>query len=170
MDEGVLLVAEDDTLAGFALGEPSTKDEELLHLEMVIVHPDRQGAGLGTVLVEGVADLAWTLGMRRAEVWCTAPAFYEACGFERSGATREDGNVHLAADLEAPVREVVVTGEIRLGQLLKLAGLVDTGNEAKELIANGDVLVNDEVETRRGRQMTAGDLVATRDQSIRIVT
>lgn len=49
---------------------------------------------------------------------------------------------------------------IRLGQFLKLAGLADSGADARELIADGEVLVNDEVETRRGRQLHRGDTVA----------
>jgi ribosome-associated protein len=48
---------------------------------------------------------------------------------------------------------------IRLGQLLKLADLVDTGSDAKLLLADGDVHVNGEVETRRGRRLAPGDVV-----------
>ncbi len=48
---------------------------------------------------------------------------------------------------------------IRLGQFLKLADLVDTGADAKGLLARGLVRVNGEVETRRGRQLVAGDVV-----------
>lgn len=168
--DGMLLVAEDEQgYAGLALAEAGRDDRELLHLEMVIVHPSRQGQGLGTVLVEAIADLGWERGFRRAEVWCTAPGFYEACGFERSGRERDDGNVHMVAELEAPVRPVRVSGEIRLGQFLKLAGLVDTGSEGKELIAAGSVLVNDEVETRRGRQLVEGDVVRANDASARVL-
>ncbi len=55
---------------------------------------------------------------------------------------------------------VVVTGEgIRLGQFLKLADLIESGAEAKAVVAEGFVLVNGEIETRRGRQLVAGDLV-----------
>ena len=168
---GLLLVAlDEDEYVGMALGEVSLDDPEVLHLSMVIVHPSRQGSGLGAVLVEAIADTAWERGMRRAEVWCTAPGFYEACGFTLTGQTREDGNVHLVADLEAPVRDVVVSGEIRLGQFLKFASLVDTGAEAKDLIAAGEVLVNDEVENRRGRQLADGDIVQARDRAVRVAT
>ncbi|MVA77694.1 RNA-binding S4 domain-containing protein [Auraticoccus sp. F435] len=53
-----------------------------------------------------------------------------------------------------------VAGEgIRLGQFLKLADLIDSGSEAKAVVAEGFVLVNGEIETRRGRQLVAGDLV-----------
>ena len=48
---------------------------------------------------------------------------------------------------------------IRLGQFLKLAGLIDSGGEAKQLIAAGAVRVNGQVETRRGRQLIPGDEV-----------
>ena len=49
---------------------------------------------------------------------------------------------------------------IRLGQLLKLAGVVDSGAEAKLLLARGAVAVNGAVEVRRGRQLHDGDRVA----------
>lgn len=48
-------------------------------------------------------------------------------------------------------------GSIRLGQLLKLANLVEDGLDAKLVIGQGDVSVNGEVETRRGRQLLPGD-------------
>lgn len=51
---------------------------------------------------------------------------------------------------------VPVEGEIRLGQFLKLASLVDSGAEARELVADGEVRVDGEVETRRGRRLQAG--------------
>ena len=48
---------------------------------------------------------------------------------------------------------------IRLGQALKLANVVEDGVDAREIISAGDILVNDEVETRRGRQLRAGDVI-----------
>jgi len=48
---------------------------------------------------------------------------------------------------------------IRLGQLLKLVNLVDTGGGARGLLDAGEVRVNGEVETRRGRQLAPGDVV-----------
>jgi ribosome-associated protein len=48
---------------------------------------------------------------------------------------------------------------IRLGQLLKLAGVVSGGADAKGLIASGQVTVNGEPELRRGRQLHPGDVV-----------
>jgi ribosome-associated protein len=57
--------------------------------------------------------------------------------------------------------ELIEVGEagIRLGQLLKLAGLVDSGGEAKVLLGEGKVTVNGAVETRRGAQLHPGDVV-----------
>jgi ribosome-associated protein len=49
---------------------------------------------------------------------------------------------------------------IRLGQFLKLADLVDQGADAKPLLAGGEVRVNGEIETRRGRQLVKGDVVS----------
>ncbi|MEO6471809.1 MAG: RNA-binding S4 domain-containing protein [Aeromicrobium sp.] len=50
-------------------------------------------------------------------------------------------------------------GTIRLGQFLKLSGLAESGALARELIVGGDVTVDGEVETQRGRQLTEGMLV-----------
>jgi ribosome-associated protein len=63
---------------------------------------------------------------------------------------------------------VPVSGSIRLGQLLKLADLVDTGADAKHLLAEGGVLVNGSVETHRGRQLAAGDQVTVGDQTVEL--
>jgi ribosome-associated protein len=68
------------------------------------------------------------------------------------------------------VREVEIRGDmIRLGQLLKVAGIVDSGGEAKALIADGGVTVNGEPETRRGRQMHAGDVLSAAGEEVRLV-
>lgn len=52
------------------------------------------------------------------------------------------------------------TERIALGALLKWAGVIGTGGEAKALVGSRRVLVNGQVEHRRGRQLTAGDIVA----------
>jgi ribosome-associated protein len=59
-------------------------------------------------------------------------------------------------------------GAIRLGQFLKLADLIDVGGDAKALLAGGTVTVNGEPETRRGRQLVRGDIVAIDGQSVRV--
>lgn len=48
---------------------------------------------------------------------------------------------------------------IRLGQFLKLAGLAESGADARLLLEDGEVTVNGEPETRRGRQLHRGDAV-----------
>lgn len=54
---------------------------------------------------------------------------------------------------------VYVSGVIRLGQFLKLAGLVDDGATAALAVRAGDVLVDGQVEKRRGAQLAAGAVV-----------
>ena len=54
---------------------------------------------------------------------------------------------------------LTVRGPIRLGQFLKLAGLVEDGAQARAAVQGGDVSVNGEVETRRGHHLGDGDLV-----------
>ncbi|MCJ1673624.1 MULTISPECIES: RNA-binding S4 domain-containing protein [unclassified Rathayibacter] len=61
---------------------------------------------------------------------------------------------------QEPVEEVALDGEsIRLGQFLKFAGILDSGGEVKEAVADGFVSVNGEVDRRRGRQLVVGDVV-----------
>lgn len=57
---------------------------------------------------------------------------------------------------------------IKLGQALKAAGLVESGVEAKEVITEGLVTVNGEVDTRRGKKLHAGDIVVFDGEEIRI--
>ncbi len=65
--------------------------------------------------------------------------------------------------------EVAIRDEsIRLGQFLKLADLIDSGADAKPLLAEGAVSVNGEVETRRGRQLVPGDVVTVAGASCRV--
>ena len=61
------------------------------------------------------------------------------------------------------------TDTIRLGQFLKLSNLVDSGSDAKFLLAGGEVSVNGEIETRRGRQLRAGDIVEFDGVEVRVV-
>ena len=65
--------------------------------------------------------------------------------------------------------DVPVRGDgIRLGQFLKLANLIESGAEAKEVISDGLVTVNGDVETRRGRQLIVGDVISLGDASARV--
>ena len=66
--------------------------------------------------------------------------------------------------------DVEISGEsIPLGAFLKLAGVIESGGDAKQRIANGEVTVNGEAEVRRGRKLHRGDLVALGDEQLRIV-
>ena len=72
----------------------------------------------------------------------------------------------MSDPMDVPIRD----DSIRLGQFLKLANLVESGAEAKPLIADGLVSVNGEVETRRGRQLADGDVVVLGGQAARVTT
>lgn len=60
---------------------------------------------------------------------------------------------------DTPHSTILVRGEIKLGQFLKLASLVEDGAEARIAIQSGDVSVNGEVERRRGHRLSDGDVV-----------
>ena len=67
------------------------------------------------------------------------------------------------------MRDLPIRGEsIRLGQALKVSGLAESGGEARALVEQGAVTVNAEVETRRGRKLRHGDVVALGEQAMRI--
>lgn len=57
---------------------------------------------------------------------------------------------------------------IKLGQALKAAGMVESGVEAKQVIVEGLVKVNGEIDTRRGKKLFAGDIVSFNGEEIRI--
>lgn len=58
---------------------------------------------------------------------------------------------------------------IKLGQALKAANLVQDGVEAKYVIQDGEVLVNGEVDTRRGRKLYEGDVLSYQGQEVKII-
>jgi len=57
---------------------------------------------------------------------------------------------------------------IKLGQALKAAGLVESGVEAKEVIIDGLVKVNGEIEVRRGKKLYKNDIVSFNNEEIKI--
>ena len=68
-------------------------------------------------------------------------------------------------------REVAIRGDtIRLGQLLKLAGVVGGGGELKRFLAATEVLVTGEPDARRGRQLHPGDVVVAGGEELRVVS
>lgn len=67
-------------------------------------------------------------------------------------------------------REIQINGGmIRLGALLKVAGVIESGGEARSYLARYGVLVNGEPEQRRGRQLHPGDEVRVGDETLRLV-
>lgn len=68
------------------------------------------------------------------------------------------------------MNEVKIDTEfIKLGQLLKLAGLADSGSYAKIFISEGQVKVNGEVDIRRGRKVYPGDVVSFGEKEVKVI-
>ncbi|MAQ14520.1 MAG: RNA-binding protein [Sandaracinus sp.] len=67
-----------------------------------------------------------------------------------------------------PVNVSISDSTIKLGQFLKLANLVESGSDAKALLAAGMVRVNGQPETRRGRQLVNGEVVSVAAQAARV--
>ncbi|SHJ27538.1 S4 domain-containing protein YaaA [Lutispora thermophila] len=63
----------------------------------------------------------------------------------------------------------IETEYIKLDQFLKFAGLVNTGGEAKNIIAEGKVMVNGEVETARGKKLRIDDVIEIDGRKYKIV-
>lgn len=77
----------------------------------------------------------------------------------------------FSGDQHVVVKDIPISdGEIRLGQLLKLADLVGAGSAVRPLLAAGTVSVNDVVETRRGRRLRPGDVVDLDGQRLRVTS
>ncbi len=69
------------------------------------------------------------------------------------------------------MEEITIHDEfIKLGQAMKLAGLVSSGIEAKVVIQDGQVLVNDEVDTRRGKKLVPGDVFEYEGQKVKVTS
>ena len=65
------------------------------------------------------------------------------------------------------MREIVITTEfVKLQDLLKLAGLVETGGEAKERVQAGEARVNGEICTQRGKKIRPGDQITLASQTL----
>ena len=83
------------------------------------------------------------------------------------GANEE--HYHSGMANPGPIEDVPIGGDmIRLGQFMKFAGLLDSGGDVKEAIIDGYVLVNGEVDRRRGRQLQVGDVVGFEGRQARV--
>lgn len=67
--------------------------------------------------------------------------------------------------MSTPPTDLPARVPVRLGQLLQLSGIADTGAEARALVTGGDVLVDGAREDRRGRQLSGGEIVEVRTGS-----
>lgn len=168
----LLLVAVDGAVVGLALGVVLGPE---VRVDVLAVEADRRRQGVGGQLLERLADAAYLRGARR--LWLEADSAGNALlamGLTLTGSSRAlaSGPVveRYDAELDPPVRDVAVraTG-LRLGQLLKLAGLAETGSQAKALLGQGGVQVNGQTELRRGRQLAPGDVVVADDRAVRVV-
>jgi ribosome-associated protein YbcJ (S4-like RNA binding protein) len=72
--------------------------------------------------------------------------------------------VSTSEPTEVPIRDA----SIRLGQLLKLAGVVEDGAMARMVIENGEVTVDGDLVLRRGTQVRPGQLVTYAGETIRV--
>ncbi|GMT39902.1 MAG TPA: RNA-binding S4 domain-containing protein [Gammaproteobacteria bacterium] len=67
------------------------------------------------------------------------------------------------------MREVTISKEpVELYKILKFEGMVSSGGEAKSVIADGQVLVNGETETRKRKKIVSGDIIEYGVETIRI--
>jgi RNA polymerase sigma-70 factor, ECF subfamily len=113
--------------------------------------------------------------LRRLGHTAEATQAYEAAIARTENATERDFLQHRRQSLSPTVgddgfmQEISVGPEgIRLGQLLKLANLVESGGEVRPLLTSGRVTVNGDVETRRGAQLRAGDVVTVGETQITV--
>ena len=77
----------------------------------------------------------------------------------------------MNTDVSEKMREVEIQEEpIELYKILKFASMVQSGGEAKFVIAEGLVRVNGEVETRKSKKIFSGDIIEFEEETIRIIT
>lgn len=68
------------------------------------------------------------------------------------------------------VSQIAITTEyITLGQFLKFAGIIDLGSEAKLFLQENEVLVDGEVENRRGRKLRGGEVVVVDGRTYEVI-
>ncbi len=81
-------------------------------------------------------------------------------------------NTHLTQIAYMTTRNIISVTElpIRLGQFLKYANLVQDGFEAKIQIQHGEVCLNGQIETQRGKQLAAGDVITYQGEDYYVET
>ncbi len=68
--------------------------------------------------------------------------------------------------MSKPIEIKITTEFIKLDQLLKFSGIAMTGGEAKDMILNGEVLVNNEICTMRGKKIRVNDKIKVFEEEI----
>lgn len=78
-------------LLGAAIGKPDPDDASVVRLRQVVVHESRRGTGVGRELMAGAERLLAERGYTAAVLYARddSAAFYERCGYERTGVTTE---------------------------------------------------------------------------------
>ena len=78
--------------------------------------------------------------------------------------------MHISGGIgERQMEKVIIRDDfIKLGQAMKLAGMVGSGVDAKMLIQDGQVEVNGEVEYQRGKKLHEGDVITFNGESVQI--
>lgn len=68
------------------------------------------------------------------------------------------------------VKKISITSDfVTLGQFLKIADLVDSGGQAKFFLSENEVIINDEIDNRRGRKLRDGDEITIKGNTYRII-
>ena len=75
----------------------------------------------------------------------------------------------MAKNIPMDIKSVKVEKEpVELYKILKFEGMVSSGAEAKSVIADGQVIVNGEIETRKRKKIVAGDIIEFSDEKMQI--
>ncbi len=90
--------------------------------------------------------------------------------FRHAVFPEEGGYAQLRGTDPITLEITISTENIRLSQFLKLANAVGSGTEAKFIIQEGEVFVNSELETRRGRKLINGDIVEFQNEQYQVLS
>jgi predicted GNAT family acetyltransferase/ribosome-associated protein YbcJ (S4-like RNA binding protein) len=131
----------------------------VLDLQHTVVDPAASGRGLGGRLVEEALQHARAEGLQVRPTCPFVPAYLEK---HPEHQDLVEGYADTGSVQEVPIRDA----SIRLGQLLKLAGLVPDGAMARMVIENGEVTLDGEPSLRRGTQVRPGQVASYAGESV----
>lgn len=167
----------DGFLTGATFGEVIAKARALEPAVDAVVVVDGADAADGgaverlrTVYLEGTAIDGRSNYRHPAGAWVLGRVHWAAARDGGRPDVEPDDEAVTEGNSMASPRDVEIRDTtIRLGQLLKLAGIIGDGSEAKTILADGGVSVNGEPEDRRGRQVHPGDIVDAAGETVRVV-